>query len=234
MREFGRANDYQTPLLFFIISNVIAVVLLYINDIEKKTDVFLYAAIIIGAIFLFSFVINFFDLGDSYLFQIMGMLISLGLVMLYRIDPDYAFRQVTWLGIGLAVFFAAYFIYSRVGVWSEYPYIYPILSFSLFLATMLFGSYVKGAKNWIFIGGYSFQPSELIKLLFVFFLASYQVNPEKFRITFGGKSYSPKYALMMIVFMYFGMMAVQREFGTALLLFLIYICYLWFRRATIS
>jgi len=53
-----------------------------------------------------------------------------------------------------------------------------ISSAVLYLVTLILGKNINGAVNWIVIGGFSFQPAELCKILFVFFLASYFKNPD--------------------------------------------------------
>ena len=60
-------------------------------------------------------------------------------------------------------------------------YFYAGISYLLFIATFLLGSRINGAKNWIRLGkNFAFQPSELIKIAFVFLIAAYYKNREKF------------------------------------------------------
>ena len=47
---------------------------------------------------------------------------------------------------------------------------------ALLLATALFGTYLYGARRWIMIGGFSFQPSELVKILLILFYAEFIIR----------------------------------------------------------
>jgi len=69
-------------------------------------------------------------------------------------------------------------VYIKVYKWDRFAYIYISLSAVLYLVTLILGKNINGAVNWIVIGGFSFQPAELCKILFVFFLASYFKNPD--------------------------------------------------------
>jgi len=93
---------------------------------------------------------------------------------------------------------------------------------------MFFGTKVKGATNWIFIGSFSFQPSEIIKLVFIFFMAAYYSNPEKLvlkdlNIFKRNINIESKWVFMALAYLQMGLLIIQRELGTILLLFLIYL-----------
>jgi cell division protein FtsW (lipid II flippase) len=93
----------------------------------------------------------------------------------------------------------------------------------LFVLTQLIGTRINGAKNWIILGNLSFQPSEFIKIIFVFFMASFVSNPEALRLKIADKITPPKWTLMVMVFVVLGFFVLQREFGTALLIFMVYL-----------
>jgi len=85
----------------------------------------------------------------------------------------YAFHQLISLSIGIALMVAAYFI--------DYRYLKKI-SLGMFLITLLLllavfipgiGREFGGAHLWLGIGGLIFQPSEIVKLSFIIYLASW-------------------------------------------------------------
>jgi cell division protein FtsW (lipid II flippase) len=165
--------------------------------------------------------------GDEYLFLIAGMLASIGIIMLYRLNMALGFKQFVWFGMGIVLFFASYYLYRRIRIWERLTYFYPVLSLLLFAATMVFGTSIKGAKNWIIIGRFSIQTSESVKILFVFFIAAFFKQYEKqFKelavISFKSLKIKPRHILMGIAYMHLLFMVIQREWGTALLLFLVY------------
>jgi len=95
---------------------------------------------------------------------------------------------------------------------------YIILSFGLILSTLLLGSKEYGSTNWIYIGTFSFQPSEIVKFLFIFYLASVfrkKVDLKELIIT-GGLSAG---IVMLLV--------LQKDLGSALIFFLTYMTMLY-------
>ena len=91
---------------------------------------------------------------------------------------------------------------------------------SSFIVTLAFGSVSGGAKNWIKLGFISIQPSEFIKLLFIFYLASY-FSGSRDKVYFGK---IPQHtAVSFAMYVYLGFLVLQREWGISVLFFMIYI-----------
>lgn len=223
MKAVGRIR----PVNLIILVNAIGFGLLYFY--KKPYDKYvLFAGL--SAVFLIGLgysAIKFARLGDGYLFLIAGMLSSIGIIMLYRLDRDLGFKQIIWFAAGIILFFISCLLFRGIRIWSRLTYFYPLASLALFAVTLVFGRSIKGAKNWIIIGQFSIQPSEVIKLLFVFFAAAFLQRYEGkfdeaavFRI--GKFAVRPVFVLMAVSFMHMGFMAVQQEWGTALMIFLVY------------
>lgn len=221
-------KKYQSPVNIIALINIIAFGLLYLYQEPLNQDVLIAGGVMVFIIYLANiFVINL-KFEDEILFLIVSMLCTLGIIMLFRLDPELGKKQIIWFVLGNVVFFIASFIYRKVDFWERLRYLYPIFNLILFLLTMFFGSQVKGATNWIYIGNFSFQPSELMKLVFIFFIASYYAYPDKFalhnlkifRIRINLES---KWVFMGLAYFQMGLLVLQRELGTILVLLLIYL-----------
>ncbi|MCX7749557.1 MAG: FtsW/RodA/SpoVE family cell cycle protein [Clostridia bacterium] len=227
---FGNAI-LKRPIIMVVLVNMIGFFLLYL--FKKPTDPFILLAglsvIVLNA--LAYFIIRIKKLGDPYLFLIVSMLVSFGVIMLCRMDMDLGLKQLLWFVLGITLFFVSNGVYLKYKKWDQLIYFYFGASILLYLVTLGMGSSIKGARNWIIIGGFNFQPSELIKIIFVFFLAAYYKYPEKLElINFnpGGKKIRIRQIVMMAgAFTYLGFLVLQREWGTSLLLFLIYFTMLY-------
>ena len=175
-----------------------------------------------------------FKMGDSYLALIVSMVLSMGLAMQLRLSFDVGVKQFIWYLIGMFTFIVTSSIYHSVykrfkSIW----FFYSLMIF-LFVLTLLIGTRINGAKNWIILGTVSFQPSEFIKILFVYYMASFVANPESLQIKIADKIIPPKWTLMVSVFTVLGFFVLQREFGTALLIFMVYLSVVYvFENATI-
>lgn len=150
-------------------------------------------------------------LGDKYLLLIANMLVNIALIMIYRLEPYYGERQLIFYGLGLIVFFSVYFFLRWTGnFFSKLTYFYYIVTVLLLAVTLIFGITYAGATNWLMIGGFQFQPAELAKLSFVFFLAAYYAGDHPFK----EHRYSA-YILMGLVYFLIGLFFLQGELGTA-------------------
>lgn len=169
----------------------------------------------LGGLILLALISNLFiergRLGDKYLLLIANMLVSIALIMIYRIDPYYGERQLLFYGLGLISFFAVYFFLRLTGgFFKKLTYFYYAVTLVLLLITLIFGISLGGATNWLRIGSFQFQPAELAKLSFVFFLAAYYTGDHPFR----DHKYA-SYILMGLVYFLIALFFLQRELGTA-------------------
>jgi cell division protein FtsW (lipid II flippase) len=98
---------------------------------------------------------------------------ALGVLLVARLSPDLAAKQLLWLGFSLALALAAGPAFTRFRVLSAYTYVWIVVAAVLFVLLALFGQEVNGAKLWIRVGSMQFEPVEVIKLLVVLFMASY-------------------------------------------------------------
>ncbi len=149
---------------------------------------------------------------DKSLFYALLTLAGVSLIVLYSAsgeDPAVVFRHFLRLLLGFGILFAVAQIRPEtIARWS--PWIFAAGTL-LLLAVMGFGTVSKGAQRWLTIGGFSFQPSEMMKLAVPMMLAWYfaRVNlPPKLR-----------HVAMGAIFMAIpaGLIAEQPDLGTAML-----------------
>jgi cell division protein FtsW (lipid II flippase) len=98
---------------------------------------------------------------------------SLGVLIVARLSPDLAAKQLLWLAFSLVLALIAAPAFNRFRALSAYTYIWIVITALLFVALAIFGQEVNGAKLWIRFAGVQFEPVEVIKLLVVLFMASY-------------------------------------------------------------
>jgi cell division protein FtsW (lipid II flippase) len=112
---------------------------------------------------------------DPYLFPLVAVLASFGLVMLYRIDEAFARDQATWFVVGLVVFAATIVFLRDYRVLERYRYTIALAGIVLLILPRApgIGAQVNGAYLAIDIGPIMFQPAELAKIAIIIFLASY-------------------------------------------------------------
>lgn len=214
-----RGLNYRRPVFLLVLMNLLGFGLLFVaNDYNLNI-----AYIGLGLLALFVvmlIIISACRMGDKFIVPMACMLITMGVIVLCRINIDYGLKQIVWAILGGVVFFAAYAIYYNIKFWDKLWFLYFICGSALFIATLIFGKTVNGARNWLQIGGFAFQPSEITKILFVMFLACY-FSRSSWTGSFMG--IKPKWITLIGTYLFIGFLVLQRDWGTILVLFSIYI-----------
>ncbi|HAE62462.1 MAG TPA: cell cycle protein [Eubacteriaceae bacterium] len=226
-------NVYK-PFRMVMFFNVLAFTLMFLHEDKKDFITLAWGIGIILLIFGVYVLIKWRHWGDEYLFLISSMLVSIGLMMIYRLDPDIGKRQIVWFAGGASLFLLSYLIFNLMPMWNSKKlyYIYPAASFLLFTLTLAYGRRIGGAINWLSIAGINIQPLEVIKLLFIFFTASYYKHRESLKalsLKIKGNDFRIKsiYIYGVLSYIHMGFLVLQREWGGALLFFLIYFTLLY-------
>jgi len=164
---------------------------IFIQQDDLLSDVSLiYGAVFLGLCLGAHLIIRFtLPHADPYLFPLVAILASFGLVMIYRIDEDLARDQATWFVAGLVIFAGTIVALRRYHVLEQYRYTIALAGIVLLLLPRVpgIGAQVNGAYLGVELGPVSFQPAELAKIAMIVFLASYlrdtrQVMQQKIRL----------------------------------------------------
>jgi cell division protein FtsW (lipid II flippase) len=113
---------------------------------------------------------------DPYMFPIVALLSSFGVVMIYRINATLARQQAQWMVLGLVLFALTIVLFRDYRKLERYRYTIVAVSLALLLLPRLpgIGYAANGAYLGIRIPGlFVFQPAEFAKIGLVVFLASY-------------------------------------------------------------
>jgi cell division protein FtsW (lipid II flippase) len=176
---------------------------------------------------------------DAMLFPVCMFLTGWGLVVIDRLAPVFADRQAVWLllSVGAMLFSAAS---SRLLYWlRRYRYSLLIGGIGLLLVSIFFGVNPSGERGaptlWLGGAGIYFQPSEVLKLVLVAFLASYLaeqyplLSAHDVRRTLGGRVFSPRlFGPLVLMWGICAMVLVwQQDLGTALVFFIVFLIMLY-------
>ena len=171
---------------------------------------------------------------DGLLLPLAAGLTFIGLVMIERLEPNLALEQLLWITVAAAAFVLVIAFLRRYEVLAQYKYTLGVLALLLLASTMVFGREVNGARLWLKMGTLSFQPAELAKVLLVIFLAAFFAEKhELLSISthrFMGipvpelKYFIPLLAMWGVSVL---MMIFQKDLGSSLLFFGIFICMLF-------
>lgn len=99
-------------------------------------------------------------------------LCTMGLGVIASVDPGELIKTLVTMFIGVVIFMVIGFCMRELNTAKKLRYVASALGPLMLIVVLLFGTEYYGAKCWLVIGGFSFQPSELVKISFVFAGAS--------------------------------------------------------------
>ena len=143
---------------------------------EVKAGTLTYGLVFLGlCLFAHLFIRARLPDADPYLFPLAATLAAVGLVVIYRIDPELAREQAQWFVIGLIVFVATIVFLRDHAVLERYRYTIAAAGIALLLMPRVpgLGEQVNGAFLNVKLGPIAFQPAEFAKIAIIIFLASY-------------------------------------------------------------
>ena len=152
-------------------------------------------------------------------------LTTIGLAVIASDDPGELTKQLICIGAGLVVFLVVCWALRDLERAKKLRYVAAAGSLLLLAVNLVFGVELGGAKNWIFIGGVSFQPSELVKVCFIFVGASSLQRIMTKRNMFLFIAYSAVIC---------GCLVLMNDFGTALIFFTAFVVIAYMRSGSFA
>lgn len=202
-------------LLIFEILAILLVFYTYEGDLDRQL-LFLTGGLVF-VIYISNFILGKITTGDNYIFLIISLLLTIGVVTIFRIKPETGIKQLQWAFIGVLLFYATYFVVRVFPNLERYGSLALIVSVLLFLSTLIFGKTVGGSRNWLSLGFVVFQPTEFIKILLMFILGSFYTNYGKYK-----KYPYASYIIMAIIYFFVLLLFIQRDLGTAVMFMAMY------------
>ena len=99
-------------------------------------------------------------------------LCTMGMAAIATVVPGEMLKQLISMMLGVGLFLTVGWALRDLERAKQMRYVAAAVGIALLVFTLLFGESYYGAKNWIAIGPFSFQPSELSKVCFIFAGAS--------------------------------------------------------------
>ncbi len=171
---------------------------------------------------------------DPILLPLICLLTGLGLSMIYRLDSSMAIRQFAWIAVGSLVFSLLVTLFRNYRALANYKYLIGLAGLVLLFSTIRLGSGFLQPNLWLNIGPFSFQPSEIAKILIVIFFAAYLSEKRELLSVFTrkiGRLSVPdvKHLGPLILFwvISLGLLVIQKDIGASLLFFGLFLVMLY-------
>ena len=164
---------------------------------------------------------------DPVLLPLAALLSAIGVTLIYRLNPDDAFRQSLWIVIGVVLFSLTLLAFRRdYRILEQYKYLFGITAILLMMLPALpgIGQTINGARLWVKVGSFQFQPGELAKIFLIVFLAGYLRDKREVLAQGRLKDFGP---LLLIWGAAMLVLVQTNDLGSALLQFGIFLAMLY-------
>ncbi len=144
---------------------------------------------------------------DGLLFSLTNFLCALGILVLYDTNPTLAYHQLLYYGVGLVGMVVCIYVIRTLSTFGLFRYLAPVLivlSLGALALPLVVGKEIYGARNWIFLAGFSLQPSEFVKISLILAVAWYMSR----------RRMLPWLGTAVLCL---GLLMLQKDLGTALL-----------------
>jgi peptidoglycan glycosyltransferase len=148
----------------------------------------------------------------------MLMLLMFSFVMLTRLSFDKAIRQFSIAAVSLVACLLIPMIIDRFRYLHMFGWVYGGIGLIILLVVLVFGTTNYGATNWIKIGRFVLQPSEFVKILFVFFVAGLLSKSTEFIDIVKVTILAAAHVLVLVL---------EKDLGGALIFFVTYLIMLF-------
>lgn len=139
---------------------------------------------------------------------------GVGITVIGSIKPDDAFKQLLMLIAGVIGFIVLVFLMGDVDLCMRLRLPVAVAAILLLIVNIAIAKVTHGARNWITIFGVTFQPSEFVKVAFIFVGAA---TLEKIQTS------KNLYAFIAFSLVCVGALIVIKDFGTALIFFVTFL-----------
>ncbi len=172
-------------------------------------------------LFLYSIIRKSKISSRTILFISIQLISGIGLTTIWRLNGFFGFRQSLWLIVSTA---AASLLINRQQILAtirEYKYLLLLSGLLLIIFTFIFGTYPggNGPNLWLGVRGIFFQPSELLKIIFIIYLAAYFSNIPNDQV----KNFKFILPTILLALSAILLLILQRDLGTALIFIALYV-----------
>jgi cell division protein FtsW (lipid II flippase) len=168
-----------------------------------------------GTILLYSFI---YPKVSRLVVNNMCMLLSIGFIMITRLNYDKAAKQYLIAAAGIVLCLVIPIIIRKVRFLSEWRILYGIVGIVSLAVVVVVGRVSYGAMLGFTVAGINIQPSELVKIVFVFFVASSFKRSTEFKDLVVTTVVAAFHVLILVV---------SKDLGAALIIFVVYLVMLY-------
>ena len=205
----------QNVSMFFM--HFMAFAVMFLKTMDVKILIF-YAAQAIYFGFTLVLFRNIYPKASKLLINNMCMLLTIGMIMITRLSYDWAVKQFKIMIVGTVIALIIPVIIRKIMVLTKMSWAYAFVGIGLLGLVLVAAQVTNGAKLSLDIGGIAFQPSEFVKIIFVFAVAGLLTETRDMKRIMIATALAAVHVLILVV---------SKDLGSALIFFITYLVMLF-------
>ena len=205
----------QNVLMFVMHLTAFLVMYLEKKDTKILALYLMQVTLLGGTILLYSFI---YPKVSRLIVNNMCMLLSIGFIMITRLNYDKAAKQYLIAAAGIVLCLVIPIIIRKARFLSEWRILYGIIGIVSLAIVVVVGKVSYGAMLGFTVAGINIQPSELVKIVFVFFVASSFKRSTEFKDIVVTTAVVAFHVLILVA---------SKDLGAALIIFVVYLVMLY-------
>lgn len=211
--RFLNANIYAVQIIVTLAMHLLGYVVLFAENGGNTKYVALYAMELAYFVVVYALYGMFYKRASKLLVNNMCMLLSIGFIMITRLNYNKGIKQFAICAAGTVVAFFVPVILKKIKWIRNLMWVYCVAGLALLVA-VLFCTEVFGANLVLTIGGFSVQPSEFVKILFVLYVAAAFNKSTGFGNTIVVTFFAAVHVVILVL---------SKDLGAALIFFVVYL-----------
>ena len=215
IKEQKKIFRNQNTLMYLI--HFMAFVSMYLKTNEEKLIIFYLVQVLIlfSTINLFT---RIYPKSARLVVNNMCMLLTIGFIMITRLQYNKAVKQSVIVAVSVGISLIIPILIKKIKGLSELRVVYAMIGIIALGAVVVVGQVSGGAKLGFEIAGFGIQPSEFVKILFVFFVAASFFRSTEFKDIVITTIIAAFHVLILVI---------SKDLGAALIIFVVYLVMLY-------
>ena len=201
----------QNRIMYLI--HAVCALVLFLNSLDIKL-LGIYALQLILLVFVNKAYVYVYQKASKMVLNNMLMLLMIGFVMIGRINQGYVVRQMIFAAAICVVGLFIPFLIEKYKYFNRFGAAYAMLGMLFLALVFVIGTEKYGARNWIVVGSFALQPSEFVKIIYVFFLAAFLAKAAEFKDVMVTGAVAGVHVLILVA---------EKDLGAALIFFITFL-----------
>lgn len=212
-----RKHILRRQNIVMFLMHFVAFMVMFLQTEEKKMLAFYGMQVVLFLAILILYKL-FYPSVSRLIVNNMCMLLAVGFIMITRLSYSLAVKQFVIAAGALVISLLIPIIIRKVTILAEWRKFYAIAGVVMLAVVVVIGRKTGGALLSIPIAGFAVQPSELVKIIFVFFVAASFKEDKSFKNIVITTIVAAFHVLILVV---------SRDLGAALIIFAVYLVMLY-------